>query len=85
MCFDDFILDIFTMSTNEQSSHVSLSIPSEQPPPSDNFNFVSGTFTLPQDGQSGSSQIPPSQGYAGWFYFVVNYKNGFCVFREDRF
>ncbi|CAF5038383.1 unnamed protein product, partial [Rotaria magnacalcarata] len=52
------------MSTNEQATHVSLSIPSEQPTPSDNFQFMSDTFTLPQDGQSGSTQIPISQGYA---------------------
>jgi len=54
-----------TMSTTEQSSHVSVSIPSEKPPPSDNFHFMSDAFTLPQDGQSGSTQVPLSQGYAG--------------------
>ncbi|CAF1314531.1 unnamed protein product [Rotaria sp. Silwood1] len=53
------------MSTNEQPAHVSLTIPSERPPPSDNFHFMNDTFTLPQDGQSGSTQIPLSQGYAG--------------------
>jgi hypothetical protein len=53
------------MSTTEQLSHVSLSIPSEQTPPSDNFQFMSDTFTLPLDGQSGSTQVPNSQGYAG--------------------
>lgn len=51
------------MSTTEHSSsHVSLSIPSEQPPPSDNFQFMSDTFTLPQDGHPGPTQ---TQGYAG--------------------
>jgi hypothetical protein len=49
------------MSTTEQSSHVSLSIPSELPPPSDNFQFMSDTFTLSQDGQSGSTQTSHSQ------------------------
>ena len=54
------------MSTEDQSAtHVSLSIPSEQPPPSDNFQFMSDTFTLPQDGQAGSTQGAASQGYAG--------------------
>ncbi|CAF2529124.1 unnamed protein product [Rotaria sp. Silwood2] len=53
------------MSTNEQPAHVSLSIPSERPPPSDNFQFMNDTFTLPQDNQSGSTQIPISQGFAG--------------------
>ncbi|CAF3879954.1 unnamed protein product [Rotaria sp. Silwood1] len=53
------------MSTNEQPAHVSLTIPSERQPPSDNFHFMNDTFTLPQDGQSGSTQIPLSQGYAG--------------------
>ncbi|CAF0984141.1 unnamed protein product [Rotaria sp. Silwood1] len=56
------------MSTNEQSAYVSLSMPSERPPPpppSDNFQFMSDTFTLPQDNQSGSTQIPISQGYTG--------------------
>ena len=53
------------MSTTEQSSHVSLSMPSEQQATTDNFNFMSDTFTLPQDNQSGSTQVPPSQGYAG--------------------
>ena len=56
-------------NTNEQPpSHVSLSIPSEQPPPStsDNFQFMSDTFTLPQDDQaSSSSPTQTSQGYAG--------------------
>lgn len=54
------------MSTADQSaSHVSLPIPSEQPPASDNFQFMSDTFTLPQDGQSGPAQATPGQGYAG--------------------
>lgn len=54
------------MSTTEQSSHVSLSIPSEQPPPpSDNFQFMSDTFTLPQDGQPSSTQGSHPQGYTG--------------------
>jgi hypothetical protein len=45
------------MSTTDQLSHVSLSMPSEKPlsPPSDNFQFMSDTFTLPQDGQTQGS------------------------------
>ncbi len=67
---NDFILDLLIyllrMSTTEQSStHVSLSIPLDQPPPSDNFQFMSDTFTLPQDGHSGPTQTASSQGYAG--------------------
>lgn len=54
------------MSTTDQSSHVSLSMPSEKPlpPPSDNFQFMNDTFTLSQDGQVQGLQ---SQGYAGKF------------------
>lgn len=48
------------MSTTEQSSHVSLAIPSESS--TDNFQFMSDTFTLPQDGQTRNTQVPLSQG-----------------------
>ncbi len=53
------------MSTTEQSSHISLSIPSEQAPPSDNFQFMNDTFTLSQDTPSGSTKVPLSQGHSG--------------------
>lgn len=49
------------MSTTEQSSHISLPIPLEQPSSSDNFQFMSDTFTLSQDGQSGPTQGSHSQ------------------------
>lgn len=61
------------MSTNEQAVHVSLSIPSEHPPTTDNLNFMSDTFTLSQDGASSSTQIPLSQGYAGTFSDLLYY------------
>ena len=49
------------MSTTEQASHVSLVMPSESSTASstDNFQFMSDTFTLPNDGQT---QIPLAQG-----------------------
>ena len=51
------------MSAAEQSTpHVSLSIPTEQPATPDNFQFMSDTFTLPQDGPAGSTQVPLNQG-----------------------
>ena len=54
------------MSTTDQSSsHVSLSMPAEQPPASDNFQFMSDTFTLPQDGQTNPGPMPPNQGFSG--------------------
>lgn len=59
------------MSTTEQSSHVTLSIPSEQPPPSDNFQFMSDAFTLPQDGQTNPTQGSHSQGYAAGLYLLL--------------
>ncbi|CAF0795939.1 unnamed protein product [Adineta steineri] len=53
------------MTTSEQTpSHVGLSMP-EHPPTSDDLQFVSGAFTLPQDGQSNVTQGSTSQGYAG--------------------
>ena len=55
----------------EQASHVSLSMPAEQPTgaasTADNFQFMSDTFTLPQDGQTRATQATTSQGYAGKF------------------
>ena len=61
------------MNTTEQSSHVSLSMPSEQPTgaasTADNFQFMSDTFTLPQDSQT---QATTSQGYAGKFLDEIN-------------
>jgi len=71
------------MSTTEHSSHVSLSIPSEHPPPpSDNFNFMRDTFTLPQDG---STQVPHSQGYAGLILLLNLFEKliVFFFFRKD--
>lgn len=57
------------MATNDKAAHISLSIPAErpEPPPSaDGFQFMSDTFTLPQNGQSTTSaQIPISQPYPG--------------------
>jgi hypothetical protein len=59
------LFQILIMSTTEQSSHISLSIPSEQAPPSDNFQFMNDTFTLSQDIPSGSTKVPFSQGHSG--------------------
>ena len=50
------------MSTTDQTTHTSVSMPTEQP--ADNFQFMSDTFTLPQDGQANATQIPISQGYS---------------------
>lgn len=50
------------MSTQD-GSHVSLSMPPQQTSTSnqDNFQFMSDTFTLPQNGQTNSTQIPIGQ------------------------
>lgn len=53
------------MASSDQPAHVSLSIPTEQPPPADNFQFMSDTFTLSQDSHSSSTYVPSSQGSAG--------------------
>lgn len=72
------------MSTTEQSSHVSLPIPSERPlpPPSDNFQFMNDTFTLSQEGQTQGSY---SQGYTGEFADIIYVQKSIVdVFRKDR-
>ena len=73
------------MSTNEPPAHVSLSIPSEQSAPIDNFQFMSNTFTLPQDGQSASTYAPPSKGYAGSLNLLEKSFIDFLLSRQNEF